>query len=116
MEPEEALLAIKKESIVRTSDLVKATVMKELRDLFPSIVNPFAGGFGNRDKDAIAYHFGGMRLEDIYIIDVTSIVQKMSDTKTKYSYSILIKELDIHFPKIVKPKVKIHTNKGMVKL
>ena len=28
MEPEEALLALKKESLVRTSDLVKATIIK----------------------------------------------------------------------------------------
>lgn len=37
---------------------IKANVMNILRSLFT--VNPFAGGFGNRDNDAIAYHHGGL--------------------------------------------------------
>ena len=48
MEPEDLMLAVKKETLTRTSDLVKATAMKGLKELFPREVNPFAGGFGNR--------------------------------------------------------------------
>lgn len=78
MEPEDLMLAAKKETLTRTSDLVKATAMKGLKELFPNGVNPFAGGFGNRENDSIAYHFAGMELDDIYQVDILGRVHRMS--------------------------------------
>lgn len=30
-------------------------MLKSIRNLFPPDINPFAGGLGNRENDAIAY-------------------------------------------------------------
>jgi phosphatidate phosphatase PAH1 len=51
MELEDLMLAIKKETLTRTSDLVKASAIKGLKELFHKDIDPFAGGFGNRKND-----------------------------------------------------------------
>lgn len=34
--------------------------MKDIQSIFPSHINPFAGGLGNRENDAIAYRYAGI--------------------------------------------------------
>lgn len=57
MEPEEFLNALTNEVLKRT-DNIKTNLMQSLRRLFS--IDPFAGGLGNRENDAIAYHQVGI--------------------------------------------------------
>ena len=47
-------------------------MMNLIKELFPSDSNPFAGGLGNRENDAIAYLAAGIPKEKIFIIDKQS--------------------------------------------
>ena len=58
--------------------------MNIIRSLFT--VNPFAGGFGNRDNDAIAYHHSGVAMDRIFFIDTKSRVQQMSRADKVLTY------------------------------
>ena len=75
-EPEQFLPAIKKEILKKTGN-IKANLMKEIKKLFPEKAQPFIGGLGNRENDAIAYHHAGIDLKDIFIIDTNSFVHKL---------------------------------------
>jgi len=108
MEPEDLMLAVKKETLTRTSDLVKATAMKGLKELFPTDVNPFAGGFGNRENDSIAYHFAGMQLQDIYQVDILGRVHQMSNGKKLYTYGTIHQNIEDHFPRLIQPRVRLY--------
>jgi phosphatidate phosphatase PAH1 len=55
---------------------IKANLINGIKKLFT--VNPFAGGLGNRENDAIAYNHGGIELDKIFIVDTKSRVQQMS--------------------------------------
>jgi len=71
-------------------------------------VNPFAGGFGNRENDSIAYHFAGIGLEDIYQVDILGRVHRMSDSKKMYTYGTISQNMEDHFPRIAQPKVRLY--------
>lgn len=108
MEPEDLMLAAKKEAVTRTSDRVKATTMINMKEVFPKNTNPFAGGFGNRDNDSIAYSYVGMDPSSIYQIDVEGRVHRLSENNRIYRYSSIEDELEEHFPRITRPKVKLY--------
>lgn len=61
-------------------------MMRVIRETFPSHVDPFIGGLGNRQNDAIAYRAAGVNNSNIYIIDTQSVVQKISKTNTQTTY------------------------------
>jgi phosphatidate phosphatase PAH1 len=82
--------------------------MKGLKELFPKDINPFAGGFGNRENDSIAYHFAGIPFEDIYQVDILGRIHRMSDSKTIYNYGTIHKNIEQHFPCINQPKVRLY--------
>lgn len=42
--------------------------MKKIRELFPDDINPFAGGLGNRENDAIAYRALKIPSDSIYLV------------------------------------------------
>jgi phosphatidate phosphatase PAH1 len=84
-EPEEFLPAIKKEILKKTGN-IKANLMKQIKDLFPEKCEPFIGGLGNRENDAIAYHHAGIDLKDIFIIDTKSYVHKMDTADFGLTY------------------------------
>lgn len=71
MEPEEFFQAIKKE-LMKKTDNIKANIMKNIRETYPEHINPFIGGLGNRENDAIAYLHAGIAPENVYIIDTES--------------------------------------------
>lgn len=71
MEPEEFFHAMKKE-ILKQAGNVKANIMNDIKKIFPSAINPFMGGLGNRETDAIAYLHAGISSNRIYIIDTSS--------------------------------------------
>ncbi len=53
-------------------------MLKKIRDLFPENINPFAGGLGNRENDALAYLGIGIPKDSIYIIFENSDIMTLS--------------------------------------
>ena len=49
--------------------MFKIAALKNIYNLFPEDSNPFVGGFGNRDTDAISYRAVGISLDKIYIVN-----------------------------------------------
>lgn len=47
---------------------IKTNMMKKIRDLYPPNINPFSGGLGNRENDAIAYRAIGINPQNIYLV------------------------------------------------
>ncbi len=64
--------------------------MNQIKKLFPAKINPFIGGLGNRQNDAIAYHHAGIPLDAIYIIDTKSNVQKMDSHELGLTYKQMV--------------------------
>jgi len=64
---------------------IKANLMNLVRELFT--IDPFQGGLGNRENDAVAYLHAGIPLNRIFIIDTKSRVQQMSSGKYFISYN-----------------------------
>ena len=56
-------------------------MMHVVKELFPQECNPFAGGLGNRENDAIAYLAAGIPKDRIFIIDKKSQVHKLDENK-----------------------------------
>lgn len=79
--------------------------MQNIKETFPQHVNPFIGGLGNRENDAIAYLHAGIPLHQIYIIDTDSDVHRLDNPNHKLTYSELVKDIEEHFPKYHSPKV-----------
>lgn len=52
-------------------------MLKKIRDLYPENINPFAGGLGNRQNDALAYNAIGIPKDRIYIIFENSDIMTM---------------------------------------
>ena len=73
--------------------------MHEIRRLFPQKVNPFIGGLGNRQNDAIAYHYAGIPMDSIFIIDTRSMVHKVDSKQYGLTYKQMIKDIDEYFPR-----------------
>jgi phosphatidate phosphatase PAH1 len=87
-EPEQFFTAFKKE-ITKCTGNVKANMMRAIRNIFPQHIDPFIGGLGNREQDAVAYRAVGVPYKNIYIVDKTSKVQRMNSTKTPITYQHL---------------------------
>lgn len=62
-------------------------MMLTIRNLFPKENNPFIGGLGNRENDAIAYRAAGIPLEKIFIVDTKSKVHHLGNSKLCISYN-----------------------------
>ena len=57
---------------------IKYNMLKKIRGLFPEDINPFAGGLGNRENDALAYTFIGMPKDKIFVIFENSDIITLS--------------------------------------
>ena len=71
---------------MKKTDNIKANIMKNIRDIYPQQVNPFIGGLGNRENDAIAYLHAKVDPENIYIIDTESEVHKLANPSHQLTY------------------------------
>ena len=67
-------------------------MVKSIGKLFN--VNPFMGGLGNREGDAIAYYHGGISLERIFIIDTKSRVQQMNNGHSFTTYGDMVMKIE----------------------
>lgn len=69
MSPDRLVKSFKREVIDRKPQIFKIAALKYIRKLFSSDHNPFYGGFGNRDTDAVSYRAVGIDLGKIFIIN-----------------------------------------------
>lgn len=87
MEPEEFTHALYNELSKKTGN-IKANMIKIIANLFT--INPFVGGLGNRENDAIAYLHGGIDLDKIFIVDTQSRVQIMNKGTEYTTYQEIV--------------------------
>ena len=99
MSPDGVFTSLKREVIERKPHLLKIPVLSELKNLFPQNVTPFFAGFGNRETDGIAYRYIGIPLNNIFLIDTSSRVLRLGETK-KQSYKLIAEKVEDIFPLI----------------
>ena len=99
MSPDGIFTSLKREVIEKKPHLLKIPLLTELKNLFPDGTKPFFAGFGNRETDGVAYRYLEVPLHNIFIIDTSSKVIRLGDTK-KTSYKNLSNNLDEIFPYI----------------
>ena len=97
MSPDGLFTSLKREVIERKPHLLKIPVLSELKNLFPQNVAPFYAGFGNRETDGVAYRYVNIPLNNIFIIDTSSKVLRLGETK-KGSYKLIADKIDETFP------------------
>ena len=93
MSPDGIFTSLKREVFERKPHLLKIRLLTELKNLFPDEAKPFFAGFGNRETDGVAYRYLGIPLNNIFIIDTSSNVLRLGETK-KTSYKLLSNNLD----------------------
>ncbi len=99
MSPDGLFTSLKREVIEKKPHLLKIPLLTEIKNLFPEGTKPFFAGFGNRETDGVAYRYLEVPLNNIFIIDTSSKVLRLGETK-KTSYKILSTNLDGIFPYI----------------
>ena len=99
MSPDGLFTSFKREVIERKPYLLKIPILNELKNLFPEELTPFFMGFGNRDTDGIAYRYVGIPLNNIFLIDSSSKVLRLGETK-KESYKLIAEKAEDIFPMI----------------
>ena len=97
MSPDGLFTSLKREVIERKPHLLKIPVLSELKNLFPQNVAPFYAGFGNRETDGVAYRYVNIPLNNIFIIDTSSKVLRLGETK-KGGYKLIADKIDEIFP------------------
>ena len=77
--------------------MFKIAALKNIRNLFPDEFNPFYGGFGNRDTDAVSYRAVGIALHRIFIINPEGEIHHFN-SEYKKSYPLLTEIVNEMFP------------------
>ena len=90
--------AIKTEIIDKVPQEFKIECLLNLLKLFPSDVEPFYAGFGNKPSDKIAYEKIGIDTGKIYIINEKGEVSKNFKTKCKTNFLLMDEQIDELFP------------------
>ena len=98
MSPDGIFTSLKREVINKKPHLLKIPLLLELKNLFPKGIKPLYGGFGNRETDAVAYRYLDVPMNKIFIIDTSSKVVQLGETK-KTTYKALAGDVDANFPK-----------------
>jgi phosphatidate phosphatase LPIN len=98
-EPEQFFSAVKKEVLKDTKDM-KTNMLKEIKSLFPQEKNPFVGGLGNRDNDAIAYLTAGIPIKSIFLVDKQSMVSSF-DSTVSTTYKAMSQNIEKFFSGVV---------------
>ena len=99
MSPDGLFTSLKREVIEKKPHLLKIPMLTEIKNLFPEGVEPFYAGFGNRETDAIAYRYLNIPLNYIFLIDTSSKVLRLGESK-KGSYKDISEKIDEIFPAI----------------
>ena len=90
--------AIKTEIIDKVPQEFKIECLLNLLKLFPSDVEPFYAGFGNKPSDKLAYERIGIDPGKIYIINEKGEVSKNFKTKCKTNFLLMDEQIDELFP------------------
>ena len=90
--------AIKTEIIDKVPQEFKIECLLNLLKLFPSDVEPYYAGFGNKPSDKIAYEKIGIDPGKIYIINEKGEVSKNFRTNCKTNFLLMDEQIDTLFP------------------
>ena len=101
MSPDGIFTSLRREVIEKKPHLLKIPLLFELKNLFPEGLKPFYAGFGNRETDAISYRYLGIPLDRCFIINTSSEVVQLGQTK-KTTYHEIANNVDKDFPKLNK--------------
>ena len=99
MSPDGLFTSFKREVIEKQPHLLKIPMLTELKNLFPQDATPFFAGFGNRETDGVAYRYLNIPLNHIFLIDTSSKVLRLGESK-KGSYKDISEKIDEIFPLI----------------
>ena len=95
--PSRMLKAIHREVVSKSPQTFKIAALRDIRALFPSDVNPFYAGFGNRATDVESYLIAGFPRARIFCINPEGNVFNENHTYKK-SYEALLEMVDFMFP------------------
>ena len=90
--------AIKTEIIDKVPQEFKIECLSNILKLFPSDVEPYYAGFGNKPSDKIAYEKIGIDQGKIYIINEKGEISKNFRTKCKTNFLLMDEQIDELFP------------------
>jgi len=97
MSPDRMIKSFQREVIYKKPQLFKITALKDIRSMFPEDKNPFVGGFGNRETDAISYRAVGIPLNNIFIINHDGEIYNFI-SNTNHTYPLLTDLVSQIFP------------------
>jgi len=100
MSPDRLMKSFKREVIDRKPQIFKIAVLKNIKKLFPYDSDPFYGGFGNRDTDAISYRAVGIDLSKISIINKDGEIHHFNSS-FKNTYPLLTELVNEMYPSII---------------
>lgn len=86
-----------REIIHKTPHNFKASLLNDINYLFPTHINPFYAGFGNKETDALSYVTSGVPIEMVFIVNPTGQL-RMLHTDYVTSYDELNLEIADLFP------------------
>jgi hypothetical protein len=98
--PDRLFDAFTREVIRRQPQEFKIAALSDIRKLFPSHIDPFYAGFGNRETDEISYRQVGVPPNRIFIIDKKGDISQGGKLYC-HTYSGLNSMVDAVFPPIV---------------
>mmetsp|Transcript_10067 Transcript_10067/g.19832 ORF Transcript_10067/g.19832 Transcript_10067/m.19832 type:complete len:451 (-) Transcript_10067:4-1356(-) len=96
--PDRMYKSFVREVILKKSQVFKANALREIVDLFPPLSEPLHSGFGNREKDAVAYRAAGIPMSCIYIINSKGQIVVVDKKAYLTSYRELTTLVDEFFP------------------
>lgn len=98
MAPDRLFEVITREVITKRPEEFKIAALRDIRALFPTSINPYVGGFGNKVNDVTAYRTVGVPLHKIFTIDPTGAIRVYGVAHEGYTS---VQELASHiFPAI----------------
>eukprot|EP00347_Sterkiella_histriomuscorum_P016443 403353152 len=100
MSPDRMVKSMTREVILKKPQMFKIAALKNIYNLFPEESNPFVGGFGNRDTDAISYRAVGISLDKIFIVNDDGEIYHFN-SQNKKSYSLLNDIVDDMYPSVL---------------
>eukprot|EP00917_Polyrhabdina_sp_WS-2016_P013017 GHVP01028656.1.p1 GENE.GHVP01028656.1~~GHVP01028656.1.p1 ORF type:complete len:568 (-),score=74.78 GHVP01028656.1:3986-5689(-) len=97
LSPDRLFPSFHREVIERRPYVFKIDALRDIRHLFPTDVNPFYAGFGNRDTDHRSYVHIGVPEAKIFIVDPKGTLHHLNKTYAK-TYESMCSIADDMFP------------------
>ncbi|KAK8814340.1 hypothetical protein WA158_008202 [Blastocystis sp. Blastoise] len=97
--PDRVMASLMREVVLRQPEKFKVPALANIRTIFPSNINPFVAGFGNRPTDLFSYVQVDVPCTMVYITDKSGILTCKKGTKEIVtSYIQLYDDVDTLFP------------------